>query len=121
MIIEHQSIIFYTVSLLKILLQKEEPKVDEVKILRMNREIFKYITGLNDNKLNKLDLDSVNAAVETVGQGVFAAPAPTPQPKVRMSVAFGNAPILHQQIRPESAPPALTSTKEEKIWRKENV
>jgi len=27
MIIEHQSIIFYTVSLLKILLQKEEPKV----------------------------------------------------------------------------------------------
>tara|TARA_R110000787_G_scaffold239005_1_gene345180 strand:- start:93 stop:605 length:513 start_codon:yes stop_codon:yes gene_type:complete len=34
----------------------------------MNKEIFKYITGLNDNMLNKLDLDSVNTAVETVGK-----------------------------------------------------
>ena len=39
--------------------EKEEPKVDEVKILRMNREIFKYITGLNDIMLNKLDFTVV--------------------------------------------------------------
>ena len=48
--------------------EKEEPKYDEIKVLRMNKEIFKYITGLNDNMLNKLDLDSVNTAVETVGK-----------------------------------------------------
>jgi len=45
-----------------------EPKVDEVKVLRMNKEIFKYVTGVNNNILNQLDLESVNAAVGTIGQ-----------------------------------------------------
>ena len=45
-----------------------EPKVDEVKALRMNKELFKYVTGINDNILNQLDLESVNAAVGTIGQ-----------------------------------------------------
>jgi len=45
-----------------------EPKLDEVKVLRMNREIFKYVTGINDAMLNKLDLESVNTAVGTIGQ-----------------------------------------------------
>ena len=40
-----------------------EPKLDEVKVLRMNKEIFKYVTGINDIVLNKLDLESVNTAV----------------------------------------------------------
>ena len=46
----------------------EEPKLDEVKVLRMNREIFKYVTGVNDAMLNQLDLESVNTAVGTIGQ-----------------------------------------------------
>jgi len=45
-----------------------EPKVDEVKVLRMNKEIFKYVTGVDDNMLNQLDLESVNSAVGTIGQ-----------------------------------------------------
>ena len=45
-----------------------EPKLDEVKVLRMNKEIFKYVTGINDIVLNKLDLESVNTAVGTIGQ-----------------------------------------------------
>ena len=45
-----------------------EPKVDEVKVLRMNKEIFKYVTGVNDAMLNQLDLESVNTAVGTIGQ-----------------------------------------------------
>ena len=45
-----------------------EPKVDEVKALRMNKELFKYVTGINDNILNQLDLESVNTAVGTIGQ-----------------------------------------------------
>ena len=46
----------------------DESKLDEVKVLRMNREIFKYVTGINDNLLNKLDIESVNTAVSTIGQ-----------------------------------------------------
>ncbi len=34
----------------------------------MNREIFKYVTGVNDAMLNQLDLESVNTAVGTIGQ-----------------------------------------------------
>ena len=45
-----------------------EPKLDEVKVLRMNKEIFKYVTGINDAMLNKLDLESVNSAVSSIGQ-----------------------------------------------------
>ena len=45
-----------------------EPKVDEVKVLRMNKEIFKYVTGVNDNMINQLDIESVNAAIGTIGQ-----------------------------------------------------
>ena len=45
-----------------------EPKLDEVKVLRMNKEIFKYVTGINDAMLNKLDLESVNTAVSSIGQ-----------------------------------------------------
>ena len=45
-----------------------EPKLDEVKVLRMNKEIFKYITGINDAMLNQLDLESVNTAISTIGQ-----------------------------------------------------
>ena len=47
-----------------------EPKLDEVKVLRMNREIFKYVTGINDAMLNQLDLESVNTAVGTIGNPV---------------------------------------------------
>ena len=45
-----------------------EPKVDEMNILKMNREVFKYVTGINDNLFNKLDVESVNAAVLTISE-----------------------------------------------------
>tara|TARA_Y100000114_G_scaffold86595_1_gene80099 strand:- start:772 stop:1482 length:711 start_codon:yes stop_codon:yes gene_type:complete len=41
-------------------------KQNEVDVLRMNRDVFKYLTGVNDNMLQNLDLDSVNKAVATV-------------------------------------------------------
>ena len=34
----------------------------------MNRDVFKYLTGVNDTMLQKLDLESVNQAVTTVSQ-----------------------------------------------------
>jgi len=41
-------------------------KQNEVDVLRMNRDVFKYLTGVNDNMIQNLDLDSVNKAVATV-------------------------------------------------------
>ena len=35
----------------------------EVELLKMNRDIFMYLTGLNLNQMEKLDLESVNAAI----------------------------------------------------------
>tara|TARA_R100000388_G_scaffold31667_4_gene24799 strand:+ start:5403 stop:6113 length:711 start_codon:yes stop_codon:yes gene_type:complete len=46
----------------------KEEKLEEIEVLRMNRDIFKYLTGVNDNMLNKLDIDSVNRAVTTVSE-----------------------------------------------------
>ena len=46
----------------------EEGKVieedhSEVQLLKMNRDIFMYLTGLNRNEMEKLDVDSVNTAI----------------------------------------------------------
>jgi hypothetical protein len=46
--------------------QTEEEKIDEVKTLRMNRDIFKYITKINDREFQKLEIESVNNAVEII-------------------------------------------------------
>tara|TARA_R110000744_G_scaffold7583_4_gene26330 strand:- start:3038 stop:3718 length:681 start_codon:yes stop_codon:yes gene_type:complete len=35
----------------------------EVQLLKMNRDIFIYLTGLTQNEMEKLDVDSVNAAI----------------------------------------------------------
>ena len=35
----------------------------EVQLLKMNRDIFMYLTGLTQNEMEKLDVDSVNAAI----------------------------------------------------------
>tara|TARA_R100001163_G_scaffold16465_1_gene14873 strand:+ start:2172 stop:2852 length:681 start_codon:yes stop_codon:yes gene_type:complete len=35
----------------------------QVKILKMNRDIFMYLTGLAQSDMEKLDIDSVNAAI----------------------------------------------------------
>jgi len=35
----------------------------EVQLLKMNRDIFMYLTGLSQNDMEKLDVDSVNAAI----------------------------------------------------------
>ena len=35
----------------------------EVEVLKMNRDIFIYLTGLNQNQMERLDRDSVNAAI----------------------------------------------------------
>jgi hypothetical protein len=46
----------------------KEKKLEEVEVLRMNRDVFKYLTGVNDTMLQKLDLESVNQAVTTVSE-----------------------------------------------------
>ena len=40
----------------------------EVELLKMNRDIFIYLTGINEKMMSQLDTDSVTAAVSTVGQ-----------------------------------------------------
>tara|TARA_R100001129_G_scaffold152988_1_gene115534 strand:- start:1319 stop:1999 length:681 start_codon:yes stop_codon:yes gene_type:complete len=40
-----------------------EPEHSEVESLRLNRDIFMYLTGLSQNDMEQLDLDSVNAAI----------------------------------------------------------
>ena len=35
----------------------------EVELLKMNRDIFMYLTGLKENEMSLLDLDSVNSAI----------------------------------------------------------
>jgi hypothetical protein len=42
-----------------------EPEHSEVELLKMNRDIFMYLTGLSQNEMNRLDVDSVNDAVGT--------------------------------------------------------
>ena len=45
-----------------------EAEHTEVELLKMNRDIFIYLTGIDENTMNQLDTDSVTAAVSTVGQ-----------------------------------------------------
>jgi hypothetical protein len=42
---------------------EEEHK--EVELLKMNRDIFMYLTGLNQSQMNRLDVESVNSTVDT--------------------------------------------------------
>ena len=37
----------------------------ELQLLKMNRDIFMYLTGLNQDEMSRLDVDSVNQAVAT--------------------------------------------------------
>jgi hypothetical protein len=43
-----------------------EVEHSEVEVLKMNRDIFMYLTGIGQNMMSKLDMDSVNTAVSTV-------------------------------------------------------
>jgi hypothetical protein len=45
-----------------------EKEHSEVELLRMNRDIFIYLTGINEKMMAQLDVESVNSAVETVAQ-----------------------------------------------------
>ena len=45
-----------------------EAEHSEVELLKMNRDIFIYLTGVSHNEMNMLDVDSVNAAVATFSQ-----------------------------------------------------
>ncbi len=40
-----------------------EEEHSEVQLLKMNRDIFMYLTGLKQSEMEKLDVDSVNAAI----------------------------------------------------------
>ena len=40
-----------------------EQEHSEVQLLKMNRDIFMYLTGLKQSEMEKLDVDSVNAAI----------------------------------------------------------
>ena len=45
-----------------------EAEHSEVELLKMNRDIFIYLTGVSHSEMNMLDVDSVNAAVATFSQ-----------------------------------------------------
>jgi len=45
-----------------------EAEHTEVELLKMNRDIFMYLTGLSIEEMNMLDVDSVNIAVTTFSQ-----------------------------------------------------
>ena len=45
-----------------------EAEHSQVELLKMNRDIFIYLTGLTADEMNMLDVDSVNAAVATFSQ-----------------------------------------------------
>ena len=45
-----------------------EAEHTEVQTLQLNRDIFMYLTGVNANDMKMLDMQSVNAAVGTVGE-----------------------------------------------------
>jgi len=45
-----------------------EAEHSQVELLKMNRDIFIYLTGISHNEMNMLDVDSVNAAVATFSQ-----------------------------------------------------
>ena len=42
-----------------------EPEHSELELLKMNKDIFMYLTGLDDNQMSRLDVDSVNKTVST--------------------------------------------------------
>ena len=42
-----------------------EEEHSEVDLLKMNRDIFIYLTGVTQNEMNRLDVESVNEAVAT--------------------------------------------------------
>ena len=42
-----------------------EPEHSELELLKMNKDIFMYLTGLDDNQMRRLDVDSVNETVAT--------------------------------------------------------
>ena len=45
-----------------------EAEHSEVELLKMNRDIFIYLTGISHDEMNMLDVDSVNTAVTTFSQ-----------------------------------------------------
>mgnify|MGYP003647443214 CR=1 FL=1 len=45
-----------------------EAEHSEVELLKMNRDIFIYLTGVSHNEMNMLDVDSVNNAVAIFSQ-----------------------------------------------------
>ena len=42
-----------------------EAEHSTVEVLKMNKEIFMYLTGIKERQMNNLDLDSVNVAINT--------------------------------------------------------
>ena len=42
-----------------------EAEHSTVEVLKMNKEIFMYLTGFKERQMNNLDLDSVNVAINT--------------------------------------------------------
>ena len=45
-----------------------EQEHSEVEVLKMNRDIFMYLTNINENDIKELEVESVNKAVETVSE-----------------------------------------------------
>ena len=45
-----------------------EQEHSEVQVLKMNRDIFMFLTNINENDIKELEVESVNNAVETVSE-----------------------------------------------------
>ena len=46
----------------------DESKLQDFEILKMNRDMFQYMTGISDDMLSKLDIDSMNEAITIISE-----------------------------------------------------
>jgi hypothetical protein len=45
----------------------DESKLEEFEMLKMNRDMFQYMTGITDDMLDNIDIDSMSEALITIG------------------------------------------------------
>ena len=45
-----------------------QKELTDVEVLKMNRDMFMYLTKIDLNTMNKLDMESVNSAISVVGE-----------------------------------------------------
>ena len=48
--------------------EEVQRELTDIEVLKMNRDMFMYLTKIDLNTMNKLDMDSVNSAISVVGE-----------------------------------------------------